>query len=85
MPKPQQKKKIFHMKSRLSRIFNLNYERKCVSNVENGLMEHRPGNGLWENKCFVNVGKKFLTFTKHMPFRGLSSIPPYQILPIDCR
>ena len=20
---------------------------------------------MWENKCFVNVGKKFLTFTKH--------------------
>lgn len=44
--------------------------------ISKGGMEHRLRNGMWENKCFVNVGKKFLTFTKHMPFRGLSSIPP---------
>ena len=40
MPKPQQKKKIFHMESRLSIIFILNYQRKCGSKVENGLLPH---------------------------------------------
>ena len=47
-------------------------------------MEHRPRNGMWENKCFVKVGKKFLTFTKHMPFRSLSSIPPLLRLSLVC-
>ena len=45
--------------------------------LKKGGMEHRLRNGMWENKCFVNVGIKFFTFSKHMPFRGLSSIPPF--------
>ena len=40
MPKTPQKKKIFHMESRLSIIFILNYQRKCGSKVENALMLH---------------------------------------------
>ena len=41
MPKTPQKKKIFHMESQLSIIFILNYEKKCGSKVENGLMSHK--------------------------------------------
>ena len=40
MPKTPQKKKIFHMESRLSIIFILNYQRKCGSKVENALLSH---------------------------------------------
>jgi len=37
----------------------------------------RDWNDMWDNKCYVSVGKKFLTFTKHMSFPKSSSDLPY--------
>ena len=56
MPKTPQKKKIFHMESRLSIIFILNYEKKCVSKVENGLISHLILLGIQDQKTFQNPG-----------------------------
>ena len=58
MPKTPQKKKIFHMESRLSIIFILNYQRKCGSKVENALMVHLINCIILPKNFTLNLKKK---------------------------